>query len=93
MVALIDPDGTLLRRIKIKVLQGQSNGERKMAHLSQVGNLVAMMVRALVKQENNVHIDETAASKGVLITVRVAPSDVGKLVGKQGRTAIHCEQF
>ena len=46
-----------------------------------------MIVKSLVDDSENVDVREIEQRNGTtLIEVRVAPNDVGKIIGKQGRT-------
>jgi len=48
---------------------------------------IEMIVKALVDETENVDIREVEQRNGAtLIEVRVAPNDVGKIIGKQGKT-------
>jgi uncharacterized protein len=48
---------------------------------------IEMIVKALVDDSDSVDVREVEQKNGTtLIEVRVAPSDVGKIIGKQGRT-------
>ena len=48
---------------------------------------IEMIVRALVDDRETVDIREVEQRNGViLIEVRVSPNDVGKIIGKQGKT-------
>lgn len=48
---------------------------------------IEMIVKALVDDGENVDIREVEQRNGAaLIEVRVAPNDVGKIIGKQGKT-------
>ena len=48
---------------------------------------IEMIVKALVDDSENVDIREVAPRNGAtLIEVRVAPEDMGKIIGKQGKT-------
>jgi len=48
---------------------------------------IEMIVKALVDDSESVDIREVEQRNGsTLIEVRVAPTDVGKIIGKQGRT-------
>lgn len=47
---------------------------------------VEMVVKALVDDVEAVDVRELEQQKGTLIEVRVASSDMGKLIGRQGRT-------
>ncbi len=50
-------------------------------------SLVEYMVKALVSQKDQVNITRNERSDAVVIEVRVAPEDMGKIIGKQGRIA------
>lgn len=56
-------------------------------HLSALGVLVQGMVQALVDQPEAVRVSEWDGEQTTVIEVRVAQSDFGKVLGKQGRTA------
>lgn len=45
------------------------------------------VVKALVDNPNDVKIDRSVDEMGVLITMSVNPSDMGKIIGRQGNTA------
>ncbi|HEU4833641.1 MAG TPA: KH domain-containing protein [Pyrinomonadaceae bacterium] len=47
---------------------------------------IEMIVKALVDDSETVDIREVEQRGATLIEVRVAPNDVGKVIGKQGRT-------
>jgi len=48
---------------------------------------IEMIVKSLVDDSENVDIREIEQRNGaILIEVRVAPNDVGKIIGKQGKT-------
>jgi predicted RNA-binding protein YlqC (UPF0109 family) len=48
---------------------------------------IEMIVKALVDDNDSVDIREIEQRNGAtLIEVRVAPTDIGKIIGKQGRT-------
>lgn len=49
--------------------------------------LVEVLCKALVDQPDQVDVRETEDERTVIIEVRVAPSDMGKVIGKQGRIA------
>jgi predicted RNA-binding protein YlqC (UPF0109 family) len=49
-------------------------------------DVIEMIVKALVDDRENVDIREVEQRGATLIEVRVAPNDVGKIIGKQGRT-------
>lgn len=45
-----------------------------------------MIVKSLVDESDHVDIREVERNGTTLLEVRVAPNDVGKIIGKQGRT-------
>lgn len=45
------------------------------------------VVKALVDSPNDVVINRTVDEMGVLLTLTVNPSDMGKVIGRQGNTA------
>ena len=47
---------------------------------------VELIVKALVDDESAVDVREIDRGGLTLIEIRVAPSDMGKVIGKQGRT-------
>ena len=48
---------------------------------------IEMIVKSLVDDSENVDVREVDQRNGsTLIEVRVAPNDVGKIIGKQGKT-------
>ncbi len=47
---------------------------------------VEMIVRALVDDAEAVDVKEINRNGATLIEIRVAPEDMGKVIGKQGRT-------
>jgi predicted RNA-binding protein YlqC (UPF0109 family) len=50
-------------------------------------NAIEMIVKSLVDDEEKVDIREVEQRNGAtLIEVRVAAEDIGKIIGKQGRT-------
>ena len=49
--------------------------------------LVEMIARSLVDNPEEVKVIETENDKSVLLELRVAPDDMGKVIGKQGKIA------
>ena len=49
--------------------------------------LVSEIAKALVDSPDEVSVKETEGEQITVLELRVAPSDVGKVIGKQGRTA------
>jgi predicted RNA-binding protein YlqC (UPF0109 family) len=50
-------------------------------------DLIAYIVRALVDQPEEVVVSEIEGGQTVILELRVAKSDFGKVIGKRGRTA------
>jgi len=50
-------------------------------------DLIEFMVKALVDDPSEVSITEINGDKITLYELRVAKSDIGKVIGKRGRTA------
>lgn len=49
--------------------------------------LVDYIARQLVDQPDRVQVAQIEGEKTTVIELRVAPEDLGKVIGKQGRTA------
>jgi predicted RNA-binding protein YlqC (UPF0109 family) len=49
--------------------------------------LVEYMAKALVDEPDQVNVTEVVGERITIIELRVAPGDLGKVIGKQGRTA------
>jgi predicted RNA-binding protein YlqC (UPF0109 family) len=52
-----------------------------------VKELLEFLARSLVDHPEQVRVEETESSEGVLLRLIVAKDDVGKVIGKQGRIA------
>jgi predicted RNA-binding protein YlqC (UPF0109 family) len=50
-------------------------------------DLITEIVKALVDQPEEVSINEIGGDHTTVLEVRVAKTDMGKVIGKQGRTA------
>lgn len=49
--------------------------------------LVEMIAKALVDNPEQVIVTEVEGEQTTVLELRVAPADLGKVIGKQGRTA------
>ena len=49
--------------------------------------LVEVIAKALVDYPDQVTVTETETDKSIVVELRVAQSDMGKVIGKQGRMA------
>lgn len=49
--------------------------------------LVEYIVKKLVDKPEQVNVSEVTGEQSTIIELRVAPEDLGKVIGKEGRTA------
>ena len=49
--------------------------------------LVAYVARSLVDNKDAVTVEETVGPEATILELHVAPEDMGKVIGKQGRIA------
>ncbi len=49
--------------------------------------LVETIAKALVDAPDQVLVTQEENDKGIIVTLKVAESDIGKVIGKQGRVA------
>ncbi len=49
--------------------------------------LIEMIAKALVDSPDDVVVNEVSGEQTTVLELRVAQSDLGKVIGKQGRTA------
>lgn len=52
-----------------------------------VKELLTTLAQALVDKPEEVNVTEVEGEKSVILQLRVAPEDVGKVIGKEGRIA------
>ena len=52
-----------------------------------MGELVAFIAKSLVDYPEQVEVSETYGQQSIIVELRVAPDDMGKVIGKQGRIA------
>jgi len=50
-------------------------------------DLVEMIAKALVDNPDHVSVTEVDGEQATVLELRVAPDDLGKVIGRQGRTA------
>jgi predicted RNA-binding protein YlqC (UPF0109 family) len=55
--------------------------------LTELGQLIEVIAKSLVDQPREVKVVEVPGEQTTVIELRVAQSDFGKIIGKQGRTA------
>jgi len=49
--------------------------------------VVEVVVRALVDKPDSVHVHESSRRGMMVLELKTAPTDMGKIIGRQGRTA------
>ncbi|MDF2701429.1 MAG: hypothetical protein K0S10_373 [Rubrobacteraceae bacterium] len=54
--------------------------------MDQLQNLVLILARSLVDDPESVEVSGTETDSRVDLELRVAPDDMGKIIGRQGRT-------
>ena len=52
-----------------------------------MSELVAFVARSLVENPDAVVVREVEGPESIIVELRVAPEDMGKVIGKQGRIA------
>ena len=52
-----------------------------------MANLVEIIARALVSKPDEVNVTEEVNGRETVVKLRVAPDDIGKVIGKSGRIA------
>jgi predicted RNA-binding protein YlqC (UPF0109 family) len=52
-----------------------------------VRDLLEFIARELVDEPDAVEVTQTEDDRGLLLSLRVAPEDMGKVIGRGGRTA------
>jgi uncharacterized protein len=55
--------------------------------MSELKDLVAVMAKALVDNPSAVDVFETAGEQTTVLELKVSKEDLGKVIGKQGKTA------
>lgn len=52
-----------------------------------MGELVKTIAQALVDNPQDVYVNEVEGRQSLIVELKVAPEDMGKVIGKQGRIA------
>ncbi|MGI9533975.1 MAG: KH domain-containing protein [Thermodesulfobacteriota bacterium] len=55
--------------------------------MEQIKELVILLAKSLVDNPDQVEVTEVAGEQTAVLELRVAPEDLGKIIGKQGKTA------
>jgi hypothetical protein len=53
----------------------------------EVRALVELIAKALVDEPEQVRVQQVDGEQVIVLELRVSPNDLGKVIGKQGRTA------
>jgi len=53
----------------------------------KVKELVEYIAKALVDNPDDVHVNQIDGERSTILELRVAPDDMGKVIGKQGKIA------
>ena len=54
--------------------------------MAQLENLLLVLARSLVNEPERVEVSGTESDSHVDLELRVAPDDMGRIIGRQGRT-------
>ena len=66
----------------------QENGlDRTGEDIESMRFLLKGVIQALVDSQDNVAVEAVSDVAGTVLLISVAPADLGKVIGKQGRTA------
>lgn len=52
-----------------------------------MGHLVEVIAKGLVDNPEQVNVNEIEGNRSIILELKVAPEDMGKVIGKQGRIA------
>ncbi len=69
------------------LVRGKSMTQNDMVAQTSVVELVKEIAQALVDEPEAVEVQSVDRDENTVLKLRVAPQDVGKVIGKQGRTA------
>jgi len=65
----------------------QSGDESGTTKVNPVRAVVEVVVRALVDKPDSVQVHESTRRGMMILELKTAPNDMGKIIGRQGRTA------
>lgn len=67
--------------------QQSHSPEESQAQVKECGNLVELMIKALVDRPEAVAVQVVSGAQAVIYEVSVDPEDVRRVIGRKGRTA------
>jgi predicted RNA-binding protein YlqC (UPF0109 family) len=65
----------------------EANGATQSSNATEITDLISGIAKALVDSPDNVSVEAISHDDSTVLRLQVAQSDVGKIIGKQGRTA------
>lgn len=65
----------------------QSTGSHEGKKLSELSKMIEYVARMLVDLPDQVEVNEIEGENTTVVELKVAKEDLGKIIGKQGRTA------
>jgi hypothetical protein len=69
------------------MIQASNESGTDASKSGDVKELITAIARTLVDKPEDVTIEAITQTDSTVLRLRVAPSDIGKVIGKQGRTA------
>lgn len=64
-----------------------THGHETLAEVREMKDLIETIAKALVDHPDEVEVSEVEGEKTSVLELKVAKEDLGKVIGKQGRTA------
>jgi predicted RNA-binding protein YlqC (UPF0109 family) len=58
-----------------------------MEHSEDITEVVTALIKLMVDHPEGVRVENVALDEGSCLRISVDPADIGKVIGKQGRTA------
>ncbi len=66
---------------------GHTTGVFKMEHSNEIADAVATLIKLMVDRPEGVRVESVQIAEGTSLRISVDHTDIGKVIGKQGRTA------
>src|SRR5258706_15451301 len=67
--------------------QFEINPEQGLEEMMEIRDLILLNIRAIVDEPEKVRVESMPTEESTTFRVQVAPDDLGKAIGKQGRLA------
>ena len=68
-------------------MSDEAENTQESAQVNPVRAVVEVVVRALVDKPDSVRVHESSRRGMIVLELKTAPADMGKIIGRQGRTA------